>query len=254
MSGSVMKTSGDWWKTYFRPRFYNPADPVRLKRAQMETDFVVKALGLRRGAGVLDLCCGPGRHSVLLARKGLQVTGLDMSRPYLDEARERARRLRCQVRFVQGDMRAIPFRSEFDAVIDLFTSFGYFHRQSENLRVLKEVRKALRPGGALLLDVPNRARLLRNCTPRDWDQSGSGFSLEERQLFDGGRRVAIKVIQVYSDGKTAQESFSHHVYDKKSMSGLLKQAGLRPVRFWGAFSGAPLGADARRLIVLARRP
>ena len=248
------KAPKNWWRTFFDPKSYTPAEKQRLAWAPLEAAFIVKALGLKRGSEVLDLCCGPGRHSVLLAAKGLKVTGFDWSGPYLRQARERARRLGVQARFVQGDMRRLPFRSEFDAVVNLFTSFGYFHRQSENLQALKEARKALRPGGLFLIDVLNQAWLVRHFTPRDWAPSAGGYVLEEHRLLDGGRRVVTSWIRVYPDGKTDERSLALHNYDKKSLAGLLRRAGLEVLRYWGGFTGEPLRAGSRRLIVLAQKP
>ncbi|MDD5657418.1 MAG: class I SAM-dependent methyltransferase [Elusimicrobia bacterium] len=247
------RVAKDWWRTHFHPRFYTPADRERLARAPKEAAFVARALGLKCGAAVLDLCCGPGRHAVLLAREGLRVTGLDYSRPYLREAESRARRMKAAVRFVRGDMRALPFRGEFDAVVNLFTSFGYFRRQGENLKVLAQARKALKPGGKFLIDVRNREALPPDFAQRSWEPFGRGFELVENYLLRSGRSVVLRRIRIRPGGRKSESSAMMHLYDKKTLSGMLGRAGLKPMRFWGDFSGSPWRKSSRRLIVLARK-
>ena len=254
MKPPALAVPKDWWRQLFTPEFFNPADDLHLALAPRQAAFLMKALALKRGAALLDLCCGPGRHSVLLARKGLRVTGLDYSRPYLCQARERARRLGVPVRFVRGDMRALPFRGEFDAVINLFTSFGYFDRQSENLSVLRGVRKALKPGGLLFMEMMNLGWVTRNFTARDWTTLDGGYLLEERQLRNGGRRIVTRWVRVYPDGRSVERRLALHNYDQGSLSAMLRRAGLAPVRFWGGFAGEPLRPGSKRLMVLARRP
>ncbi|MFC1680023.1 class I SAM-dependent methyltransferase [Elusimicrobiota bacterium] len=254
MGGDKVRAAKDWWKGFFDPAFYTPAGEPQLKSAPKQAAFALRALGLRRGDSLLDLCCGPGRHSVLLARKGTQVTGLDYSAAYLLEARLKARKLGVPVRFIRGDMRALRFESEFDGVINLFTSFGYFRRQSDNLRVLKGVARALKPGGRFLIDVLNGDYLVRVFRPRDWMVMGKGYLLEQRQLSADKRRIATKWIRIFPDGRKMEKSHSLHLYDRKSLSGLLLKAGLRPERFWGGYKGTPLTRKSNRLIALARKP
>ncbi|MBI5241137.1 MAG: class I SAM-dependent methyltransferase [Elusimicrobia bacterium] len=249
-----MRAPRDWWRRLFHPGFYTPADRLHLALAPGQVEFVVKALRLRRGQALLDLCCGPGRHAVLLARRGLRVTGLDFSRPYLAEARARARRLGVAARFVRGDMRAIPFREEFDAAINLFTSFGYFPKASEDLAVLRGLRRALRPGGLLLMEMMHRPWLLRHFKARDWTPLEDGWLLEERRLRAGGRRVVTRWVRVYPDGRSVERRLDLALYDRAALSALLRRAGLAPLRFWGGFSGEALRPESQRLMVLARKP
>ena len=240
----------DWWRKLFTPDFFDPSDELHLALAPSQVAFLKKALRLSRGAAVLDLCCGPGRHSVLLARQGMKVTGFDYSRPYLARARQR----RSSARFVHGDMRAIPFQAEFDAVINLFTSFGYFARRSEDLAVLRGIRRALKPGGLLLMELMNRTWVTRHFTTRDWTRLDGGYLLEERRLLRGGRRIAARWLRLHGDGRKVERSLAVTVYDRGSLSALLRRAGLAPLQFWGTFSGEPLKADSQRLLVLARKP
>jgi len=250
-----MKAPKEWWKRFFDPAFYTPASRDGLARAGAEARFIRRVLGLRRGAAVLDLCCGPGRHSLPLARLGLSVTGLDISVPYLLEARAKARKLRLRARFVHGDMRRVPFRGEFDAALCMFTSFGYFERLSDELKVLRGVARALKPGGRFLIDVVDRRWLARNWTPKDWHfLDDGGFLLEERSADSARRRTQVRWVRVFPDGGSMERSFSLRQYDAAELSALLRNAGLRPLKAWGDFDGSRPNAATRRIILLSKKP
>src|SRR5713101_5655453 len=89
------------------------------ERAEKEVAFAEKALQLTKGARVLDLCCGHGRHSVLLARHGFDVTGLDLSAEYIELTRQAARAATVTVHAIAADMRQIPFDNYFDAIVNM---------------------------------------------------------------------------------------------------------------------------------------
>jgi ubiquinone/menaquinone biosynthesis C-methylase UbiE len=110
-----------------------------------EVAFALRAMGLKKGSRVLDLCCGAGRHSRALARAGLDVVGADLSRDLLNEALEQSEKLK--IEYLRCDMRDVPLADEsLDGAVSLFTSFGYFEREEDDLRVLQGVARMLKPG------------------------------------------------------------------------------------------------------------
>ena len=121
----------------------------RWANAPAEVDQILNLLALPPQPTVLDLCCGPGRHSLELARRGAKVTGVDRTAAYVAEARKRARAARLKVEFVKQDMRRFCRPNAFDAVINMFTAFGYFENPAEDRRVLVNVNRSLKPGGTL---------------------------------------------------------------------------------------------------------
>lgn len=167
-------------------RFFD-ADYVALLRDQnpprktrSEVDFLVRSLRLPAGARILDVPCGYGRHAAELARRGFRVVGVDLSRAMLAEARRRWT-AGPRLRFLRGDMRRLNVPGKFDAVVNMYTSFGYFSPR-ENMAVLRRLTRALRPGGLLLIDHRDPgydARLSR----RFWWPAGPGrFVLEDRRF------------------------------------------------------------------------
>ncbi|MBA2572340.1 MAG: class I SAM-dependent methyltransferase, partial [Gemmatimonadetes bacterium] len=159
----------DWWADYFDETFVELYRSfLTPERTRREVRGLLKLLELRPGAAVLDLACGWGRHSVELARRGYTVTGLDWSPTLLAHARRRARRARVEIEWVQGDMRELPWTERFDVVLSLFSSLGYFLSDEEDLRVLRSGRRALRPGGHLVLETMHRDHVVTHYAERDW--------------------------------------------------------------------------------------
>src|SRR5438876_8502549 len=121
-----------WYESFFGPDYLKQyAHTTTLQ----EVEGVAKILHLRQGSRVLDLACGAGRHSIELAKRGLEVVGYDLSEPLLKAARAAARKASARVTFVHGDMRDLPYHGEFDAVVNLFTSFGYFEEDRKSTRL-----------------------------------------------------------------------------------------------------------------------
>lgn len=245
-----MKAAKEWHNGFFRNSFYNPASPAAVEKAPAEAAFVLRQLKLRKGEALLDLCCGPGRHAVEFAGKGLAVTGYDFSAEYLAEAAARAKKKRVALRLVRGDMRRLKFRGEFDAVVNLFTSFGYFPRFSDDLKTLRGAAAALKPGGRFLVDVINGDFIRSRFTPRDWHDLGDHYLLEERE----GRGGAILNTWTRIDKKTGRiqtKTFFNRLYGRAGMEAALRKAGLRPLNYWGGFDGRPHSDESVRLICLA---
>ena len=246
----------NWYTEFFNedyPRIYSE----RLSRdaTERETAFVVDSLGLGKDARVLDLACGHGRHAIALARRGMAVMGQDLNEGYLRKAREDAARAGVGIKTVHSDMRDIPFADEFDAVINMFTAFGYFDSEDEDLRVLKSIANALKSGGKLLLDTINREWVLSNYVQNDWRTDDNGNTFLEHREFDlvtGRNRVTFSIVT--ADG-TRRESPGHDVrlYTLTELVRLLDASGLRLSSIYGDYNGTPYTINTPRMIVVATK-
>lgn len=250
----VPKAPTNWWKDFFTFPFYNPADKKHQFRAPKEIRWMLSQFKLPRGSAILDLCCGPGRHSILLAKNGYRVTGLDYSRAYLREAQKKSRRLGADVRWRHGNMKQLQFKAEFDAAINIYSSFGYFPTQKDNQKVLQGVSRALKPGGYFLLDSLHSQWLKNNYSVKSWQFQDDGYLLEERNYFPLRNHITTRWIKIFRDGKVVSKCFAMYLYDKAGISRMLRRAGLVPLRFWGGFDGSHLSSQSVRLIVLAQKP
>ena len=246
----------NWYTEFFNedyPRIYS--ERLSQDATEREAAFVVEALGLQKGDRVLDLACGHGRHAVALARRGMVVTGQDLNEDYLRMAREGAALARVEIETLHGDMRSIPFTGEFDAVINMFTAFGYFASEEEDLRVLKAVADSLKIGGKLLLDTINREWVLSNYVQNDWHTDDHGNTYLEHRDFDlvtGRNRVTFSIVT--ADG-TRRESPGHDVrlYTLTELVPLLDAAGLWPSAIYGDYDGVPYAIETPRMIVVASK-
>ncbi|WP_107724566.1 class I SAM-dependent methyltransferase [Desmospora activa] len=179
------------------------------RRADREIEAVVRWLQLKQGTSLLDLCCGTGRHSIPLHRHGFCVTGVDLSPVLLQVAEEEAEGL--DISFHQGDMRDLPFQdNQFDGLVNLFTSFGYFADDRENERVLREIARVVKPGGRFVIDylnhavvkeglVPQSERMEEEVVIREKRWTEEGFVKKEIEVEDNeGKRRYLERVKLYT--------------------------------------------------------
>ena len=246
-----------WYVEFFGDDYLRVyADRLTDKHTEAEVAFVERALGLKPGDAVLDLCCGQGRHAILLAKHGISATGQDLSERYVADARRLAAEQGADVAFVVGDMRRIEGVDRYDAVINMFTAFGYLDADADNEQVLREARRALKPGGRILIDALNRQWVLANQTPEERHEREGGAVIVERRAFDeaeGRNHVAFEIVE--RDG-TRQQAGGHHIrlYSLDEMQELLREAGLAYERAYGGYAAAAYTPTTRRMIVVARKP
>jgi SAM-dependent methyltransferase len=238
--------------------FWETVAPVlfserRWSDAPAEVEGVVSLLGISPGANVLDLCCGVGRHSVELARRGMRVTGVDRTRAYLERARRAAKAEGIEVEFAEDDMRAFCRPGVFDAVVNLFTSFGYFEDPEDDRRVVSNVYESLKIGGAFLLDMMSKEILARILQERRWQQEEDGtILLQETKVTKNWSWVESRWI-LLKDGKKQEFEISHRLYSAVELTSLLEGCGFERVEVYGDVQGAPYDHAAKRLVVLARK-
>jgi len=249
-----MTDSAPWWSTYFDEdyvRLYRPFLPA--ESTLEDAAGVVGMLGLPDGARVLDLACGWGRHSVALSRLGLKVTGLDRSPVLLDLARRSAIEVEESVEWVRGDMRHLPFRAAFDAVVSLFSSLGYFETEEEDAAVLAEVREALRPDGLFLMEIMHRDHIVREYVERDWWEGPGGAHVWVEREFDAVAGVSREWLRWRRGRITGEKHHTIRVRTATEWVRLLEGAGLRVVECYGGWDLSPFDRHSERLVVVAHR-
>ncbi len=238
-----------WWESWFGEEYLDLYPHRDVASARHEADFALAHLP-EQPMPLLDLCCGSGRHSLPLAQAGCPPVGLDYSAPLLDLARRR----RPGARLVRGDMRVLPFRDGcFRAVVNFFTSFGYFLAEPENSAVVEEIERVLGAGGAFLCDTFNRDATLARLVPEERRSCGDREYRIQRWWNDRTCRLE-KEIEVRRAGSTEIFRESVRAYTCGELVALLEGAGLRVVDTWGDFDAAPVSPQSPRLIALARKP
>jgi ubiquinone/menaquinone biosynthesis C-methylase UbiE len=224
----------------------------RWERVPEEAERIIALLGIEPGASVLDLCCGPGRHSLELARRGFRVTGVDRTASYLEQARTKAHEEGLDIEFVQEDMRAFCRPDAFEGTINVFTSFGYFEDPAEDRKVLANLYRSLKPGGCVLLDTIGKEVLARIYQARDWQERDGILLLQERNVQSNWGWMEIRWIMI--EGTERKEfTLGHRLFSATELMALFKEAGFTSVDAYGNLEGAPYDQTARRLIVVARK-
>ena len=210
---------------------------------------VVELLGLKPGADLLDCPCGYGRHSIEFARLGLHVTGADRSEVLLTEARGRAGDGEWP-RWVQADYRELPFEdASFDCVANLFSSLGYWGEEGDR-QAIREFRRVLKPGGALVIETMHRDRWMVIFTPRSWEElPEGGLVVEERQADYERGLCVVRHELVEPDGTRITAPYEFRVYTATELIAVVRGAGFEDVSCYGDFDRRPLSRDTRLVLV-----
>ncbi len=241
---------GEWFEE-LDPVLWLPEEELALEHAH----FIIRALDLRKGMAVLDCPCGDGRLSEPLAHHGCHIIGVDLSGEFIHAAKKRFASERLAGRFIQMDMRQIDFTDEFDAVVNFAGSFGYFEHK-QNVDLLHRYARALRHGGRLLIDQPNRQFVLRNLRTRvqtgniiafnKWNPKTS--QLTARWLVAGRHTSGTRTSQT-----SRRSTIRIRLYTLGEFCRMFESAGLRFQAAYGRTDGSPYTASAQRLIIVARK-
>jgi len=238
----------DFWQDFYPYMF----SAERFASASDEVGRIMALTQCHQGS-VLDLCCGPGRHAVEFARRGFQVTGVDRSPFLLARAREHALATGAAVEWVMEDMRSFVRPAGFNLACSLFTSFGYFEDEKDDLKVLQNLNQSLDSAGVLVIETLGKERLARVWQSALCTQLADGSLLVQRpQLRNDCCRVLSEWILI-KDGKTRTAAFEHTVYSGRELKDRLLLCGFQEVQLFGDLLGSPYSLEAARLVAVARK-
>jgi len=252
----------DWWRFIFNS-IYLKTDGDVVDDQQItvkEVDTFSKILKLSPQDKILDLCCGQGRVALELARQGFtNVEGLDRSRYLIQKAKTLSRKENLGIKFREGDARKLPYQPDtFDVVMILGNSFGYFETPQDDIRVLKEVFRVLKPWGRVLIDAADGEYLKRHFNPRSWEWIDKNyFVCRERSLsLDKQRLISREVVSHVKKGVIADQFYGERLYARKTFEGLLKAAGFSDIAvdgqiFTDSQRNQDLGMMEKRIIITA---
>ncbi len=252
----------DWWRWIFNS-IYLKTDGDVIDDAQItakEVDLFLDILKLTQQDKILDLCCGQGRIALELARRGLSnVEGLDRSRYLIQKAKAHNKKEGLSVRFREGDARKLPYQPDsFDVVMIPGNSFGYFETPQDDIRVLKEVFRVLKPWGRILIDVADGEYLRRRFQPRSWEWIDKNyFVCRERSLsLDKQRLISREVVTHVKKGVVADQFYAERLYTRRNLDELFKKVGFRDFTIHSDISAdsqrnQDLGMMERRITITA---
>jgi SAM-dependent methyltransferase len=238
----------NFWREFFPVLF-----PV--ESFNQASDQVDKLLALTKFAGhaVLDLCCGPGRHALALAKHGFSVTGVDLSPYLLSCAESRAAQLGISVEWINQDMRHFCRNNAFDLICNMTTSFGYFEDEKDNFAVLRNVWQGLRSGGIFVIDSASKEIVARKWRDSFCSEFADGTMLiQKSQVSNDWCRLRNDWILIKA-GKVHRFTYHHALYSGLELKERVLAAGFSEVHLFGDLNGTPYGTDAGRLIVLGHK-
>jgi len=244
------KIRDDWFVEAFGELYPTLYAHRSTEAAEPEAAFAAAQLNLQPEDDVLDLCCGDGRHMTHLAGTGGSLTGLDYSADLLRLAQARPG---LGGRLVRADMRALPFTNAFDAIVNFFTSFGYFQTPEENQRVVQDFARALKPGGRFFIDYMNATYVAANLVPHSERRAGHYDVCEKRWLDTVRRRVNKQTVVFKGGAKVTVLEESVRLYEPDEFAALLETGGLEAGRMFGDYDGNPLDDARPRMIVVGRK-
>ena len=242
-----------WFETIFDERYPELFAPLE-GNAEEEVEEIVGLLGLPVGSAIEDLGCGRGRHAIPLARRGYEVTGVDLSDKMLRLARARSERDGVRVEWVRDDMRTFCRPGAFDACLSLFTSFGFFSDR-ENQKVLDNVAQSLKAGGRLLLDLRNAGKGLSRLADLDETREILSGTLRMSIRYDReSRRARAEHVLTRRDGIRIASAFDVRIYSAEELAAMIGSAGMQVTDIFGSLSGAAFDDTSSRMVLVAERP
>lgn len=236
----------EWFESWFGEEYVALYPHRNEADAERAIDLIEHNLGNADVTCALDVACGAGRHSRILARKWWTV-GLDLSEVLLRLAHKEI----SEAEFVRGDMRVLPFRTgAFGLVVNLFTSFGYFREDESHLRVIEEVARVTSHGGTFVLDFLNTSQLRDTLVPYDERDIGGQIVEQRREISEDGRFV-IKRICIRGTDREFTERV--RLFEAGDLSWMMESAGFEVRATYGNYDASPLTARAPRAIIFGRR-
>lgn len=252
----------DWFRKWFNtPEYLDLYSHRNSHDARLVASLVYRSLKLPEKSKVLDLACGNGRHSVYFAKQGYKVLGIDLSKYLISEAKKKLKNdypeYRNNLSFQIRDMRDIDHKGEFDLVVNLFSSFGYFDSDGENWKVIKSVSGSLKPNGHFFFDYLNSEYLRKHLVTYDVKQRNRIAMVQVREIKSNS--VVKSIIIIRNKLRSAAPEISQFqekikLYTLDDFERIFNLNRLKIEKLYGDYHGGRYRrSSSGRLIILARK-
>ena len=228
-------------------------DSQRWSEAPTVADAVCKIAGLGKQNTVLDAGCGPGRISVELAMRGLDVTGVDLIQAELDAAAESAADEGVKLSLVRADLRTYTTEKKFDAAVSLYTSFGYCDTEEEDMAILRHIASAVKENGWFILECTSRETAVQYFTEGEWFERAGKIVLTQYSVVGAWEGLKSRWILIDKDGHRIEHEFVQRLYSAVELKRLLLACGFGTAEIYGDFDFSPYNEKARTMVITARR-
>jgi SAM-dependent methyltransferase len=241
--------SDPWYIKSFQDDYLKIYSHRTDEAAKEEVNRITSLLNMAANKHVLDLCCGNGRHSRQLAKLGFQVTGIDLSTVLLQEAEQKNDNK--AIRYLHRDVRDLPFKEEFDYVLNLFTSFGYFEQVEENMKVFASIYNSLKKNGEFLIDFLNPGYVKNTLVPYSERTVDDLLIIEKRRI--EGKKVC-KDIEVHQGQQVRTYQEQVNLFEYEEMESMIQRSGLKVTKVYGDFEKSSYDAlESPRMIIIGKK-
>lgn len=241
----------NWFVSWFDSHYYHLLYKNRdNQEAAKFINNLLDYLNLERGSKVLDLACGKGRHSAQLGKAGYDVIGIDLSEESIASANENFQNDRLE--FFVHDMRELYWSDHFDLVVNLFTSFGYFHNSDDDQRTLSGVADALKSGGLFVMDFMNAVKVEADLVEYE-EKIVEGVKFELNRVVEEGvikKKIHLKDGDVELDFEEKVDALKLNTFQE-----YFQNTGLELIETFGSYDLDPFNAStSNRLIMVCKKP
>jgi ubiquinone/menaquinone biosynthesis C-methylase UbiE len=248
----------EWWNDFFEDLVGEIMFAPRATQSKQEVQEILKQTKIKKPARILDLACGVGRHTHEFAMLGFDTIGLDYSNNYLAQAR----RKKSKAQFLHGDMKQISKSlapDQFDLVVSLYNSFGYFDKRSDDVKMLKEVYKVLKPGGKFVINTLNKQGVAEKLTKpfsKGLEPIKDVYMIDAAH-FDEKKSQTNSFWTIIdtrkSKTKIFKRAFKQNVYSHDELCKLLRKAGFKIEKTWGLLKGGPFAKNSWHQTIVAKK-
>jgi SAM-dependent methyltransferase len=254
-----------FWEQYapimFDARRWNEAPGVadgitrlaRLPLYEYPPSYKQTLTGGEGGPRVLDLCCGFGRITLELARRGFIATGVDLTPAYLAAAKDDAAYDHLDIEFVHDDVRNFRRPGAFDLAVNLYISFGYFDNREDDLLFARNMYESVRSGGCAIIETLGKEMAVRDFVEAEWFERADFFVLTEYEAVNSWEGLKNRWILFNKNGEKIERTFTQRLYAATEIKSLLLEAGFSSVEIYGNWNEGPYDQRAQSLIAVGRK-
>ncbi len=241
----------DFWLNYGPIMF----DSERWAESAGVAEGLLNLSGKEKGCRVLDVCCGVGRISVELALLGLDVTGIDITKPYLECAKESAEYEGVHLELINHDMRTFHTDKKFDLAVNTYNSFGYCDKIEDDIKILKRTCEALKEDGVFIIECISREIAVKYFTEGEWFERAGMTVLTEFKVTGAWEGLNSKWILIdEKKGKRIEHEFVQRLYSAAELRDIMiKECGFKKAEVYGGFNREPYDQNAKTMVIVARK-
>ncbi len=242
----------EWYKDWFNSPLYLKVYNHRSSEdAEKLLSLILSFIKPKKNVKILDSACGAGRHALFLAEKGFNTFGFDLSKTLLLEASRKARIQKLNIKYLLTDIRTACFKTKFDIILNIFTSFGYFETDEENFRFFRNAKSFFADMGYIVIDYLN-PEFLKNNLVSDSTKNVDGILVKEHRYFENNR--INKKITITSGVQVYRFEESVALYDFSALKKEFEKLNYKIEKLWGSYDGGEFDKKKSERIIMVLRP